>query len=101
MADEDRKATVFIPYLSRPGFKFLSWLLQCFGHIQSKNEVTLLEVSIFQKSAKTEVKTFQPTEIEKRPFLYLVLAAKASNFYHGFYNTLDIFSPKIKMLSQQ
>ena len=23
------------------------------------------------------------------------------HFYHGFYNTLDIFSPKIKMLSQQ
>ena len=29
-----------------------------FGSIQSKNEVALLEVSIFKKSAKTEVKIF-------------------------------------------
>ena len=25
----------------------------------------------------------------------LILAAQASNFYHGFYNALGIFSPKI------
>ena len=42
--------------------------------------------------------TIRPTRIEKRPLLYLIIAAQASNFYHGFNNALDIFSPKIKML---
>ena len=43
-----------------------------------------------------EVKTFRPTKIEKRLRSCPILATQASNFYHGFYNTLDIFSPKIK-----
>ena len=60
--------------------------------MQFKNEVALLEVSIFFKSAKTDVKTFRQTKIEKRQLLYLVLAAQASNFYYGLYNALDIFS---------
>ena len=43
--------SVVLLYLSwLPSFKFF---LLCFGHIQSKNEVAPLEVSIFQKSAKT------------------------------------------------
>ena len=67
--------------------------LLCFGHIQSKNKVTPLEVSIFQKSAKTEVKNVWLTKIEKRPILYLILAVQASNFYHGCYNAMSIFSP--------
>ena len=36
----------------------------------------------------------------KATALYLILANQVSNFYHGFYNALDIFSPKTKMLSQ-
>ena len=48
-----------------------------------------------------EVKTFWPTKIEKRLLLHPILATQASNFYHGFYKALDIFSPKIKTLSQQ
>ena len=36
---------------------FFCWLLQCFGHIQSKNQVAMLEVSIFFKSEKTEQAT--------------------------------------------
>ena len=48
-----------------------------------------------------EVKKFRLTKIEKRPLLYLILTAQASNFYHGFYNVLYMFSPNIKTLSQQ
>ena len=45
------------------------------------------------------MKTFRPTKIAiKRPLLYLMLAAQASTFYHGVYNAVDIFSPKIKTL---
>ena len=29
LANQDRKATAFISYLSRPGSKLLSWILQC------------------------------------------------------------------------
>ena len=43
-----------------------------FGHMQSKNEVAALEVSIFKKSAKTEVKMFLPTKLEKQPLIYIV-----------------------------
>ena len=32
-------------------------------------------------------------------YTYLILAVQASNFYHGFYNVLDIFITKIKTLS--
>ena len=60
--------------------------------MQSKYEVALLEVSVFQTLAKTEVTTFRPTKIVKRPLLYLILAAQASNFYQGFYYALDIQS---------
>ena len=42
----NRIVAVFIPYLSRPGFKLLSWLLQCFGHIQSKNKDAKSALSI-------------------------------------------------------
>ena len=56
--------------------------------MQFKNEVASLEVSIFQKSAKMEVKIFRPTKIEKRQLIYFILAAQASNFYHDFYNAL-------------
>ena len=52
-----------------------------------------------KKLAMMEVKTFQPTKIEKQPLLYLMLADQASNFYHEFYNGLEIFSPKMEMLS--
>ena len=45
--------------------------LLCFKHFQSKNEVALLEVIIFQKSAKTNVKTSRLTQIEKQPLLTL------------------------------
>ena len=56
-ADQDRKVTASISYLSCPGFKLLSWILQCFGHIQSKNEdaksavscVVVVVVVLFQK----------------------------------------------------
>ena len=60
-----------------------------------------LEVRLFQKLAKTKVNKCQPTKIEKRPLLYLIFVAKASNICHrGFYNALGIFSPKVKMLNQ-
>ena len=29
-------------------------------------------------------------------FSYLILTAWDLNFYHGFYNALDIYSPKIR-----
>ena len=38
-------------YLRRLNFKLLSWLLQCFGHIQSKNKDVKSVVNIFLKSA--------------------------------------------------
>ena len=34
------KQPLFVSYLSRPGFKLLSCLLQCFGHIKFKNKDT-------------------------------------------------------------
>ena len=36
----------------------------------NNKEVTLLEVSIFLKSAKAEVKFIRPTKLEKRPLFY-------------------------------
>ena len=42
---------------------------------------------------------FQPTKMEKRLLLYFILDVQAAYFYRGFYNALDIFNPKIKMLS--
>ena len=46
--------------------------LLCFGHIQSKNEVTLLEVSCFSKLGQEwSVINFGPP-IEKRSLLYLI-----------------------------
>ena len=36
---------------------FFCWLLQCFGHIQYKNQVAMLEVIIFKKLEKTEQAT--------------------------------------------
>ena len=45
-ADQDQKATSYCC----PGFKLLSWLLQCFGHIQSKNKNTNSVVFFFFKS---------------------------------------------------
>ena len=62
-----------------------------FGHIQSKYEVVPLVRSIFLKIDHDKGETFRPTKIEKRLLLYLILAAPASNFYHGFYNTSGIF----------
>ena len=88
-------------------FYILSWLpsLQtsfvCFGHIQSINEVTPAEVSIFQKLAKIEVSKISTDQDRKATSLYLIFAAQASNFYHGFYDASDIFSPKIKTLCQR
>ena len=60
-----------------------------------------VKVNIIQKSAKTEESKIWPTKIDKRPLLYLILAVQSSNFYHGFYNALDISSPKTETLSQQ
>ena len=64
----------------------------CALDISSRIMKSLREVSIFQKLAKTEVKTFRPTKIEVNP----TLAAQALNFYQGFYYALDIFSPILR-----
>ena len=43
-------------------FKLYSLLLQCSGHVQSKNRVDLVEVSIFCKSEKKSGQTIWPIE---------------------------------------
>ena len=59
--------------------------------IRSKNEVAKFFSHLGQdRGVKND---------RKATALYLIFAAQASNFYHGFYNALDIFSPKIKTLS--
>ena len=75
----------------------LTSFVACFGH-QSKNEVALFEVNIFQKSAKTEVSKIMADQDRKASALYHILSAPASS---GFYNVSDMFSPKIKTLSQR
>ena len=71
--------------LFSPGHEHYFLLLQCSGYVQAKNGVDLVEVSIFYKLEKKSI----------------ILSDQASNFYHDFYNALDIFSPKIKTLSQR
>ena len=54
----------------------------------------------FSKTGQDEgVKKFGKLS-RKATTLYLILPARASNFNHGFYNALDLLSPKIKTLSQ-
>ena len=48
--NQDSIAAAFISDLSCLNFKLLSWLLQCFRHIQSKDKDAKLAVSIFFKS---------------------------------------------------
>ena len=73
------------------------YLLLCFGHIQSKNKVTLLK-ALFQNREDRGEKISADQDTKATTF-NLILAAQASNFYHGFCNALDIFSPKIKTIS--
>ena len=87
-------SSAFLCYHGHLVFQLFLLLLIYFGHIQSKSEITSLEVSIFQKSAKTEVKTFRLTKIEEQLLSNIILDAQASDVYHGFYNSLDIFSQK-------
>ena len=68
---KNKNSSAFVPYHGRLVFKvFVAFSV--LGHIQSKNEVSLLEASLLLKSAKTEVKIVWPTELEMRPPLYLV-----------------------------
>ena len=39
--------TAFIPYLATQASNFLPWLLQCLGHVQSKNKDAKSAVSCF------------------------------------------------------
>ena len=54
MPDQDRKVAAFESYLSHLNFKLLSWLLQRFGNIQSKNKDTKSAVRIFLKIEKCD-----------------------------------------------
>ena len=49
--------SIYINFSLTVDVVFFCWLLQCFGHIQSKNQVAMLEVSIIFKSEKTEQAT--------------------------------------------
>ena len=49
--------------------------LQCSGHVQSKNGVDLVEVSIFYKSEKTNGQTVWPIKIKTIVLFYLIMAA--------------------------
>ena len=47
-ADQDRKMTaLYLIIATHLGFKPLSWLLQRFGHIKSKNKDTTPAVNLF------------------------------------------------------
>ena len=57
---EKRPLLYFISYLSRLNFRLLSWLLQCFGHIQFKNkDAKSVLVSIF-KNRKLQLVSHPP-----------------------------------------
>ena len=55
----------------RLDFKLYTLLLQCSGCVQSRNEVDLVEVSIFYKSEKTSGQTVRPENIKTVSLLYL------------------------------
>ena len=44
LADKDKNSSAFLSYHGHLVFKLFLYLLLCFGHIQSKNEVASLEV---------------------------------------------------------
>ena len=69
LADKDKNSNAFVPYcglLSSVFFRFYKAL-----GISSPKKVTLFEGTISQKMTKSEVRTFQPTKIEKRLLIYL------------------------------
>ena len=86
-------SSVFLSY-HHLVFKLLFLAFTMLWPYPVQNEVALLEVSNFQK-LDGGVKKFG------RPRSKSTLSLQPrSNFYHGIYNALDIFSPKIKTLSQ-
>ena len=53
----------------------LQTLLQCSGHVQSKNGIDLVELSIFYKSEKMSGQNVRPKKIKRVALLYLIMAA--------------------------
>ena len=71
---------------------FILYFIQCSGCVQSKNGVDLVEVSIFYKSEMTSGHTVGQNSSA---------ATSSSNYFCSFCCTLDISSPKTKLLRKK
>ena len=71
-ANQVRKETAILLCCCRLDFKLYSSLLQCSGHVQSKNGVDLVEV-YFYKSEKTSGQTVRP-KIKTVALFYFIMA---------------------------
>ena len=67
--------------------------------MQSKNQVVILGISIFEKPKQTVESNRSADRVrKKRPPSYFAIAAWTSNFIVYFYNALDVFSLKMEFI---
>ena len=67
--------------------------------MQSKNQVVILGISIFEKSEQTVESNCSADRVRKKRLLsYFAVAAWTSNFILYFCNALDVFSPKMELI---
>ena len=69
-------------------------IYQRFEHVQCKNQVVLLGISIFERPEQT----VQSNHKADRPPYYFAVAACISSFILYFYNALDVSSPKMELI---
>ena len=70
--------------------------------MQSKNQVVILGISIFEKPKQTVESNRSADRVrKKRPPSYFAIAAWTSNFIVYFYNALDVFSLKMELICWQ
>ena len=74
-------------------------LRQHFEHVQSKNEVVILGISLFWKiETDRPVELFGPTELEKRDAILLCCCHPDLSFILYFYNALNVSSPNMELI---
>ena len=67
--------------------------------MQSKNQVVILGIGIFEKTLKTAESNHSADQArKKRPPSYFAIAAWTSNFILYFHNALDMSSPKMELI---
>ena len=79
-------------------FNFIFYGVNNTEHVQSKNQVVILGISIFEKWNRTvESNRLADRVRKKRPPSYLAVAAKTSSFILYFY-ALDMSSQKMELI---